>query len=111
MQNELYDTREKLQTVCKVVKDIAYGAAQCFDFSINLCELLKNNAAEKLAQGSKSYRELGGVYSNCYTLRKEGMEDLRVADWSGCSMGITSVTVGCNTLKGYKAWRALLRKM
>jgi hypothetical protein len=102
---EVLDTRAKLKAVCKVVKDIAFGAAQCYDYNTQKRALV--DVTETQA-GGVSYKP-GSVFSSCYTLRKEGYEDLRVADWSGCSLGIGSVTVACATQKGYKAWRALLR--
>jgi hypothetical protein len=107
MQNtaQLLDTRELLQTAHKVVKQIAFGAGQCYDYE---CMLREAQGVTKVDAGGKSYK-VGSVFSRCYTLRKEGYEDLQVADWGGCSMGIGSVDVGCATQKGYKAWRALLR--
>jgi hypothetical protein len=107
---QLLDTREKLATVCRVVKQIAFGQKQCYDYDCNVRGLLASGGAEKLLQGSITYK-LGDVFSNCYILRKEGYEDLQVADWSGCRLGIGSVEVGCATQKGYRAWRALLREL
>lgn len=104
----LLHTREELQKVYKTVKDIAFGAAQCWDF---LQCMREAGAMQGVVQEmhARYNSTTVGVYASCYTLRKEGYEDLRVTDWSGCSLGIVCITVACNTQKGYKAWRAILR--
>ena len=106
MQTQVLDTREVLKTAYKVVKQIAFGIAQCADYDSMKRKLLDVTTLE---QGSVYYTSGGSIYSLCYILRKEGYEDLYVADWSGSRWGTVSVDVGCATQKGYKQWRALLR--
>ena len=108
MQHELLDTREALQGVCKIVKEIAVGAKQCDDYNVQLRNAVRSGLVRYTEQSSKIYL-LGNGYSKAYTLQSEGYEDLLVADSSAVRLGIGSVNVGCATLEGYKAWRALLR--